>query len=1415
VPLGLAALSLVLALVQRPGYATSDTKIDLHVDPGGFLGNVASVWTPSGALGHVQGGQYSGYLFPMGPFYALGHALGLPDWLVGRLWLALLIALAAWGVVRLLDALYDRERGIAHAAAGVLIVLNPYVVVFSNQTSVTLLGYAALPWLLLAVHQGLRRPRGWWWPAAAALILTACGGGVNAAVVAWLLPAVVLLALYEALRGLVPWRAVRGFALRAVPLAAVASLWWVAPVLVQARFGIDFLKFTEQQGAIWSTTSLSEAIRLMSYWISYVGIGFGARPEPYFSDSPALLFALPVVLATLLVPALCLAGFVWTRRWRYGPFFLLLVLVGLVTMTVGFPEGTPLRSAANFTYNHLSPVQFLRTTYKAAPMVALGLACLGGVAAAEAWARLGRQRLRVAALAAGVVLVALASWPLVSGQAVERKLAWKEIPAAWKQAARDLDRKLPSNTRAVVLPGQLFAFYRWGGTVDPILPTLTDRPVAVRSIVPYADLRAIDLLWTADTLLQQQRALPGQLLPLVRALGAGAVVTGTDDDRNLSGAMSAAEAAVQLAAQGFGRPSASYGPVRGFRPTPQMLGAGVGLPQVRRYDVDGAAGLVRLESAPRGTTVVDGSAQGLAGLAAFGSLPPPGEPFFYAADSSPEEIRRAREVVISDSNRRRSFLSSQMLGNVGPTVAASEPLSVDAAALNPFPDAGSDGQTVAEYDGAAYLRAPLSPNFTQFPEHRPYAAFDRSPETSWLADPEIDKSRSWIEIGFDGERAVDHIDLLPHDDSRASVTAVEIAGRRFPVKAGWNRIELALPAVRSLRVRIVGVRRPADLPRGAGGFDEIRIPGVSVRERLRPPVLATRALAENGGGRRGQRLTYLFDRTTADIPYRTGSLVDEAQKRSRADRQDPEPLLSRVFDLPRATDFSAEAWTSIDPRAPDTDVDRFAGYRGDVEFTSSSRFDGVPGYRASGAFDGDRRRAWIGTWLSGRPAWIAWRSPQRRTVRTLRLVRLDAPVRFPTRVRVVYDGGGTAPIEVGAGGAVRLPEAVRSRSFRIDVLASAYPPGAPDAERARRAVAVAEVLGGPVARVPASGDATFACGDARLKVDGASVRLEPRGSVADLDRGTPLRATDCDRPDDLVGFRLARGSQRLDALPGPVRIDHLRLASAPRIDPAVKLTPLAKVLDPGTFGRSRIDGVRLKKAAGSWLVLGESYNRGWRAYCGDDSLGDPVPIDGYANGWRVVRDCTEARFEFVPQRTVTWGYALSGLACVVLLAFLVIARRRRRVDEVAPGSHAPDSATDAAVDNPRRVSLPLAAAVALPAAGALAFMFALRAGPAIWLVLTLVLWRGIGARTLTLAAGALLGLVVPVLYVLFPGPDRGGFNPEYAIKHLGAHWVAVAAYVLLTAALARALWQPLSRASRASGDPPGEPVESAPSRAPA
>src|SRR5215218_11377776 len=109
VSLLLAAAAYALACAQRPGQLAADTKIDLHTGAFGFLSDAAAAWTPSGGLGQVQIGQYVGYLWPMGPFHALGDVLGVAPWVVERLWLGTLLALAAWGTVRLLDALLDRE----------------------------------------------------------------------------------------------------------------------------------------------------------------------------------------------------------------------------------------------------------------------------------------------------------------------------------------------------------------------------------------------------------------------------------------------------------------------------------------------------------------------------------------------------------------------------------------------------------------------------------------------------------------------------------------------------------------------------------------------------------------------------------------------------------------------------------------------------------------------------------------------------------------------------------------------------------------------------------------------------------------------------------------------------------------------------------------------------------------------------------------------------------------------------------------------------------------------------------------------------------------------------------------------------------------------------------------------------------
>jgi hypothetical protein len=1390
------AFSFALAFWQRPGWATADTKIDLHVDPGRFLQQVASVWTPTTDLGEVHAAQYSGYLWPMGPFFAALHSIGLGAWVVERIWLGLLFALSAWGMLRLLDLLVGRPRGAVHVVAGAFFLLNPYTVVFTARTTITLLGYAALPWLLLITYHGVRASRGWrgwrgwWWAAAFALIFTSTGGGVNAAVVGWMLVGPLVLALYDPAIGNGRWRDAWGFLARAGVLSVLASLWWIVPLLVHVRYGIDFLQFTEQPATIWGTNGLTESLRLMGYWTSYIGVGFGVN-RSFFSDGGTLLFNPLVVGASLLAPAFAVVGFVRARRLSYAPLLALLVVVGVVIMTAGFPDGTPLRGTMDWIYDNVFVLRFMRTTNKAAPLVAVGVAGLLGLGARDAlaWLRaLRAARVRRAALLAAplalAALIVLAALPLVRGGALDTQLSYKRIPSAWVQAGRGLDRELPRNTRAIVLPGQIFAYYNWGGTLDAILPRLTSRPVAVRYETPYSDLHAVDLLTTVDDLVQQARLVPGELLPLLRLIGVGAVVTGSDDDISRSGALDPTAAAGVLAGQGLRIPNRSYGPVRDHPSASGDIRGGIALPEVRRYDISGSRGIVHVDpvSSP---TVVDGSAESLADLAAFGSLPAQ-RPILYAGDLSPEQLRSraaaGANLVVGDSNRRREFLPESTQQNLGVTLGATDPIPTGAAVIDPFPGAGAGGQTVSALAGARYLRAPSEPGELQFPEDAPVAAFDGDLSTAWVADRNLPPFDRWIEVGFNAPRNVPYVDVYPLSDAHGVVTEVDVNGIHHAVGSGWTRIALHLRSVSALRITIDHLVQPKVGLAGAGGFREIRIPGFHVREFLRSPIALGRDLA--GADLRHDSLTYLFERTTGDDPFRRNpfgvdTLLDDPQ-----DRGDAEAQIERIVFAPTARSYTADAWVYPAVGTPDSTLDRLVGYDGPETFDSSSRFQDQPAYRASSAFERGSSSGWIGVWARPEaPApWISWSTPRSLLVARLRLLASPLPVRRPTLVQLSWPGGTTPALPVAPDGSVRLPRPVKARSFRLAIVGAAFPPGTTAQQRQAEAVGIGSlsVPGLAPVRIPATGHLRAPCGTVAIAIGARRIPLAPSGSVGQLDAGDPLRAHVCAAGGQTPApAPIGAGVHQISSLPGPFSVDLLALTS-PAPAPISGPRSGGRVLDPGAIGTSSVSGVRVALSGRSWLVLGESFDAGWRATCNGRSLGAPQVVDGYGNGWLAPANCTRVAFSFAPQGGVQKSYVVSALACALLALFLLLGARwaPARASANAAGRLLPAWTGG-------RKSLPAAAALALLAAVPLGYVFAIRAGAALFLALTFVLWRGYGPRKLALAAAALLGVVVPVIYLVASPQNRGGYNFAYSTDLIWGHWIGVAAIVLLSLAL----WQ--------------------------
>jgi hypothetical protein len=199
-------------------------------------------------------------------------------------------------------------------------------------------------------------------------------------------------------------------------------------------------------------------------------------------------------------------------------------------------------------------------------------------------------------------------------------------------------------------------------------------------------------------------------------------------------------------------------------------------------------------------------------------------------------------------------------------------------------------------------------------------------------------------------------------------------------------------------------------------------------------------------------------------------------------------------------------------------------------------------------------------------------------------------------------------------------------------------------------------------------------------------------------------------------------------------------------------------------------------------VLGESFTTGWRATCDGRSLGDPVPMDGYAVAFPVQPGCQVVDFAFAGNKPVLWSAIISGVASLLLLAFAIVALVRRRPPQED------DEADELLPDPPTaRVALRWALAWGVAAALAGGFVFALRAGVVIGPLVAFVLWRGIDAKRLAIAAGGLLAVVVPILYLAVPIKDRGGYSTSAPMDRIAAHWVAVAAIVLLLLALYRAL----------------------------
>jgi arabinofuranan 3-O-arabinosyltransferase len=225
----LAAVAYIPLLLTHRGMVSADINSALYLDPSRLLGRATSMWNPSAGMGTVSRDNI-GYLWPIGPWYRVLAAAGVPAWVAQRLWIATLLLVAGLGVRWLVRTLAWSGPGLA--VATVAYMLSPYVLQYEGRMSPVLLGFSALPWMLALTIRAVRT-RSWRYPALFALV-AATAGALNATGMIYAALAAVLW-LPFAVWGLgeTTWQMALATLAKMLGLSVLAALWWLAAVAIQ------------------------------------------------------------------------------------------------------------------------------------------------------------------------------------------------------------------------------------------------------------------------------------------------------------------------------------------------------------------------------------------------------------------------------------------------------------------------------------------------------------------------------------------------------------------------------------------------------------------------------------------------------------------------------------------------------------------------------------------------------------------------------------------------------------------------------------------------------------------------------------------------------------------------------------------------------------------------------------------------------------------------------------------------------------------------------------------------------------------------------------------------------------------------------------------------------------------------------
>ena len=1237
----LAGIAYLPALFSSPGRMPADTKLYLYLDPGRLVSSASKAWDTSQFGGWVPH-QMLSYLWPSGPWFWAGEQLGLPDWVAHRLWIATILFLGGWGVQRL-------ARVLGLAPAGALVAafvyqLSPYVLPYVSRTSLMLLPWASLGWLTLLTIHSVRRG-GWRYPALLALVVLTVAG-VNATAFAMVLPGPVVWVLAEWHARRTTTRQVVTAGARIATLSVGVSLWWVVMLSIQGRYGADVLAYSETLDAVSLTSTSTEVLRSLGYWLFYIR-------DPY---SPATTAALQyqesgrLIATGFLLLLVCALGLV-VVRWGQRRFAVALVVTGIL-LAVGvhpFADPAPALSVVRDTGIGLA----LRSSTRALPLLSLGL----GLSAASLVVAVRGQRRRLGnAVMVAIVLLAAVNLPsLWRAELVDPALARNQDPPdAWSSAVDALADSDPE-ARVLQLPGAEFGTFRWGYTVDQPLPGLTDKPVITRDLLPLGSAQVMDLLYALDNRVQTATIDTRSIAPVARLLAADRVWLSNDlaFDRFRTPRPEVFADLLHRMVAGLSAPVA-YGTPEVNQPDISMVDeqsiadprVGTQLAPVELLEVTDATPVIRIGDR---VVVLDGSGDGVVDASTAGLIVG-SEAVLYANDLTTDEwasLPPGTVFIVTDSNRDRDQQwrgSQDALGMTETGGPARDGVTTDAGdqRLPVFSTDDPDHQTVARLDGGLVVQgSTYGEPFAFLPEARAAMAVDGDPSTAWRIGQRWDPIGESITV--EGATTDELVLLQAQGDAlRLMITSVDIA-----VDGDVKHVELGPESLTSpgqavtvkhgsdVTITITGLGLRPGAPETGElwvGFAEL---GPVAQEWVHPPTTALE------GAPPDSPMAIVFHREWVRPTDRW--------------RSDPEPRLARAFTLAEPLEADLSVTLRLAERAPDETIEALVGSTGTA--SSSRRLTGVAAARASAAFDGDPLTRWISAFNTPLGTTISVPVDPDEEIETFRLSQGDGGLSRITELKVTL-GATTTTVEVpppDANGVSTLSiPAGHAELVEIEItgIEAATTVDRRYGETVVLPVAITELTGLPTTQ---SSVEVAECRDDLLTIDGEPVSLEVDTEA--ILAGEVVDATTCDG----AGITLGKGNHTVESTNGlatGINVDDLRLLGAgslaDQVEPGSPVTTV-KVEDSSVTSASLTVGAC---PDGCWLIYGQGSNPGWEATIDGEDRGAPTPISGGFAGWWLPPSEQSVHVEivFTPQRTLTAALIVSGLF-VALCLFLALRRR--------------------------------------------------------------------------------------------------------------------------------------------------------------